>query len=269
MAIAANRMNFNFLTILSAVVVMVVLALVSVVGFKGHAPAQKEPAIKTASQRWSDALYFKANGDDSQAIWEFRQYIDSGGENKEVYLFLSELYVKTGQLNQALASAQESVLRGASRVSSGYFQLGVVYSLLGQKEKAVESYSKSVESDPTMSEAYFNLGYIYESDNQFSKAIESYKKTLVLDDKHAKAYYNLANIYAGMDSLDDAIAMYKKAVEFDRNYMDAFVNLSIVLTKTGDFKGALANLDEAILLGYQAPEEYQKTLEVYREKKSN
>ena len=70
-----------------------------------------------------------------------------------------------------------------------------------------------------------------------------------------------------LGKLPEAIAEYEAAVRANPNYEDAYVNLSIVAVKAGDFAKAIKALDEAVLLGYQPPEEYVRTLEPYREKK--
>ena len=47
--------------------------------------------------------------------------------------------------------------------------------------------------------------------------------------------------------------------------MNALVNLSILSFQQGDFKGAVKYCDEAVLLGYDAPQEYLNTLAPYRQ----
>lgn len=250
-----------------SIVCMALMLGISVFAFKPKNSQRLETVISPSTgfaTYWRDATASMESRDFSKAIWSFLQYIQLGGDNPLVYYHLSELYLKTGQIDQALGSVQ-GYLQRVPHSADGFFQLGVIYNLLKDRAHAFEAYSKAVEIDPNYSEAYFNLGYLYEADNQFSQALEFYRKTVALNPKKAEAFYNLGNIYAQLDREEDAIIMYKKAIEQNQNYMDAYVNLSILLTKNGDFKEALMFLDEARLLGYDAPIEFVKTLELYRE----
>ena len=63
---------------------------------------------------------------------------------------------------------------------------------------------------------------------------------------------------------EEAISSYLKAVEQDPRHMNALVNLSILSFQEGDFADAVKYCDEAVLLGYDAPEGYLNALAPYR-----
>ena len=209
------------------------------------------------------ALAAEAKKDLAQAIWNFRQALELDKDDKVALAHLPNLYLMTGQLKQALEYAEKRV-QADPQASAGYFFLGMAYQMLGQNDKARESFHKAVEMEPKYADAFFNLGFLSESDGHLTEAIEYYKEALDADPKHAKAAYNLGNAYAGLERNEDAIGAYKIAVANDPNYMDAFVNLSILLTQAEDYQGAIKYLDEARILGYDAPEAYLKSLEQYR-----
>ncbi len=210
------------------------------------------------------ALEAEQKKDLGQAIWHLRQMLELQKNDPQVLERLARLYILTGQLAQALEYAQQ--LAFVSPASpAGYFYLGMADHLLGQSQKAQENFQKAVSVDPGYAEAYFNLGFLSESNGRLTEAIDYYKRTIGADPKHTRAYYNLGNAYAGLDRSDEAIEAYQAAIAQDPNYTDALVNLSILLTQKKSYIQAIQYLDEARLLGYEAPELYLKTLEPYRE----
>lgn len=246
-----------------------IFALVAIVLVFFNSGAKRDLAFSldqknVAQEHWDKAMGLQAKSDWAQAIMGLRQYSEAGGKDPLVHKHLCELYLKTGQFSQALDSAQEYT-KSAPDSPESFFLLGVVFNLLGQKEQAIESYQKSLQIDPKFARAHFNLGFMWESDGELLKAMEQYEKAVEFDPKNAKVHYNLGNVYAGLEKDEAAIDVYKKAVEIDPNYMDAFVNISILLTKNGNYKDAVKYLDEARVLGYEAPEEFLQELEAYRE----
>lgn len=222
------------------------------------------PVTQDPDAFWQEGMALEYKGDLAQAIVALRRYIDAGGKDVTVFRRLSELYSKTGQLNQALESAQRYVAQ-APASADAFFQLGVVYHVLGQAKEAVANYQKAVELDPKLAEALFNLGFISESDGRYLEAIEFYKQAIEANPKHERAYYNLGNSYAALEKDNDAISSYKSAIDNKSDYLDAYVNISIILARNGSIREAIPYLDEARVLGYEAPEEFLKQLEIYRE----
>jgi tetratricopeptide (TPR) repeat protein len=218
---------------------------------------------KSVDEYRRDALKAEADKDLPQAIWNFRQVLDLQRDDRTALERLPKLYLQSGQPDQVLEFAKK-LTDLDSQSPDGFFYLGMAYAMMGQKDIARENFQKALRIDPKFAPAHFNLGFLSESDGRLAEAIDYYKKALDADPKHAQAAYNLGNAYAGLEQNQDAIAAYKKAVENDPHYTDAFVNLSILLTKTGNYEEAIKYLDEARLLGYEAPEAYLKTLEPYR-----
>jgi tetratricopeptide (TPR) repeat protein len=224
-----------------------------------------QPKKMTAAEYSQLALNAEKNKDWAQAIWNFRQILELQKDDQLALEHLPKLYIQTGQWNQALEFALK-LIEASPQSPNGFLYAGMTYSALGQEDKALESYQKAVTIDPKFAEAYFNLGFLSESNGRLSEAIDYYKKALEMDFKHARAAYNLGNACAGLERNEEAISAYKTAIAADPHYMDAFVNLSILLTKAGDYSEAIKYLDEARLLGYEAPELYLKELEPYRNK---
>ncbi|MDI6781470.1 MAG: tetratricopeptide repeat protein [bacterium] len=82
--------------------------------------------------------------------------------------------------------------------------------------------------------SYFNLGMIYSMIGEEKKAEESYKKTITLNKNYLNAYNNLGTLYANQKRWDEAIEMFQKTLECDRNHPSALANLKRVYTIKGE-----------------------------------
>ncbi|MBI4777492.1 tetratricopeptide repeat protein [Candidatus Desantisbacteria bacterium] len=82
--------------------------------------------------------------------------------------------------------------------------------------------------------SYFNLGMIYSLIGEEKKAEEAYKKTITLSKGYLNAYNNLGTLYANQKRWDEAIEMFEKTLECDRNHPSALANLKRVYTIKGE-----------------------------------
>ncbi len=142
----------------------------------------------------------------------------------------------------------------------------MIHGKLGERALEKSCYQKAVAADPRNGRAYFNLAFWEESAGNLKNAVDLYQRSVALDPANAEGYYNLGNIYAKLKRAEEAISSYLKAVEDDPLHMNALVNLSILSFQKGDFSAAVKYCDEAVLLGYEAPAGYLKSLQPYRKR---
>ena len=65
-------------------------------------------------------------------------------------------------------------------MTSAYLNRGTAYAELGQKERAIEEYSRAIELDPKKTKAYLNRGVAYAELGQMERAIEEYSRAIEL-----------------------------------------------------------------------------------------
>ncbi|MEK7274631.1 MAG: O-antigen ligase family protein, partial [Candidatus Desantisbacteria bacterium] len=82
--------------------------------------------------------------------------------------------------------------------------------------------------------SYFNLGMVYSLIGEEKKAEEAYKKTIILSKWHLNAYNNLGTLYANQKRWDEAIEMFQKTLDCDRNHPSALANLKRVYAIKGE-----------------------------------
>lgn len=206
---------------------------------------------------------FTEMGDYERAIAAYRRVLDMNPTNSKALNNLGNLYKRGGEREAALSYFEKSI-QADSRNVDAYVNSANVYAQQKQYDKAESLYKKALSINSKNSLAYFNLGYIYEMNGQLKKAVEAYRSAAEFDPQNAEAYYNLGNVYVQLEDGEGARQAYLKAVELKPSHMDAWVNLSVLAYKVGDFVNAVKYCDEAVLLGYDAPEEYLKELEKYR-----
>ncbi len=134
-----------------------------------------------------------------------------------------------------LASAESDLLDAIERNTERdetvnaacYGNLGVVYHIRGDLDRAEEMHRKSLEIDERlgrlegMASDYGNLGNVYYTRGDLDRAEEMYRKTLEIDkrlgrlESITKVYGNLGNVYYTRGDLNRAEEMYRKALEID------------------------------------------------------
>ena len=202
-------------------------------------------------------------GDAEMALLAYRRVLEINPRHSGALYNLGNLYKEQGRLKEALGFYQKA-LDVNPRMADAYLNMGVIYGRQGEKALEKSFYQKALEVDPRNGRAYFNLGFLEEAAENLPGALDLYQKSVALDPANAEGYYNMGNIYARLNNTEEAISSYLKAVDQDSRHMNALVNLSILSFQEGDFEDAVKYCDEAVLLGYDAPEGYLNALAPYR-----
>ncbi|MBU7046253.1 MAG: tetratricopeptide repeat protein [Theionarchaea archaeon] len=154
-------------------------------------------------------------------------------------------------------------------ISDIYDDLGSIVEGLGQWDKAIEYYEKSLEIKEKvgdihgMAQTYGNLGLVYDSKGQWDTAIEYYEKSLEISEKigdihgMAQTYNNLGLVYDSKGQWDTAIEYYEKSLEISEKIGDIH-GMAQTYGNLGSVYGRKGQWDTAI-------EYYEKDLEI-REK---
>ena len=97
---------------------------------------------------------------------------------------LGVLYVKTGNVQEAIEQFQRSIGQPQRRVSSLNY-LGQCFQQLGLHDLAIDQYAKAIEELPLMDaqkkEITYNLGTAYEALGDIEKAVAEFKKIAAVD----------------------------------------------------------------------------------------
>lgn len=203
-------------------------------------------------------------GDNAMALLAYRRVLEIDPRHSGALYNLGNLYKEQGRLKEALGFYQKA-LDVNPRMADAWLNMGVIYGRQGEKDREKSFYQKALQVDPRNGRAYFNLAFLEEAAENLPGALELYQKSVTLDPANAEGYYNMGNIYAKLNNTEEAISSYLKAVDQDSRHMNALVNLSILSFQKEDFAAAVKYCDEAVLLGYAAPEGYLNALAPHRQ----
>lgn len=92
-------------------------------------------------------------------------------------------------------AAYEEILELKPDFYDAYNGLGVIYSILGEHELAIQMISEAVRIAPLASYLYNNLGYAYMKQGLASEAAGSFQRALQIDPENVNARNNLLKAY--------------------------------------------------------------------------
>ncbi len=103
--------------------------------------------------------------------------------------------------------------------------LGWAYSMKGEFEKAIESCMKAIELDPDLGSPYNDIGTYLIEMGRFREAIPWLKKALVAKNYNSRhlTHTNLARAYLMMGKLHDALQEVKNALSIKPNFGPAHI----------------------------------------------
>jgi protein O-mannosyl-transferase len=112
------------------------------------------------------------------------------------------------------------------RFSQVWFNLGIVYRYLNQKERELNAYQKAVQFNPDDVEALNNIGSVYCEKGDYGRAVDYFRRALVNRDGHAPSCINMGYASAKLGRYDEALSWYKEALRIDPENRTALANLA-------------------------------------------
>jgi len=173
----------------------------------------------------------------------------SKSPNKErPYLNLGYAYGNRKQWDSAIANFTKVNEIRPKFHAAAYYNLGIAYWTIGQKEKSMENYSLAIATDPKYAEAYYGRGVCYYYLNQYDNAIDDYTKALTINPNFGIIYFNRAITYANQQRWTEAIADYTKAITFNQNDFNLYYNRAVVYGNINQWDKAVTDLKKVLEL---------------------
>ncbi|MFH0736873.1 MAG: tetratricopeptide repeat protein [bacterium] len=136
--------------------------------------------------------------------------------------------------NEALESVQKKIQSGKD-LHLAYNQLGAIYGLLKQYQKAEEYFNLAVKIKSDYAAPYLNLGIIYNDNADYVNSINCFEKALRLENNNPIIYYNYAVAMQELGDINKAIEYYKKAIYLNPNHTDAHFNKGLLDLLIGNY----------------------------------
>ena len=170
---------------------------------------------------YKKATICQHSGDTTSAITYYNTAI-SIYPAPEGLLALANLYAETKNIKvlETCQKLDEMRLGGAYDGYTAFFA-GVYFSRLGNKEKAINFFDKSINNNYTFMDAYLEKGYAYFDTKRYEKALAVFALANEVSNRFADAYYWQGKCYEAMNKKTEAIAKYKQAYDINNSLVEA------------------------------------------------
>ena len=175
---------------------------------------------------------------------------------------LTDLYVQTGQLRNAVAQAEQMLKQDPDNLEARRM-LGRIYMrALGNApdgrinedtlRSATQQYQKITEKDPKDVESWVMLGRLYRASNNSVEAEKAYNSAIQVDPDNEDALTGLAMLYSDLGDTQRAIEKLKAATDKSPNE-HTLAALASAYEQTRDYKNAAAALQRAVEIAPDNP----------------
>ncbi|MEM6260951.1 MAG: tetratricopeptide repeat protein [Bacteroidota bacterium] len=175
----------------------------------------------------------------------------------------SDLY-EDGNYQEARTIILQAFGQSFSRYdeSEAYAILGNINNELGYLQEAIDAHQKSLEIHPDRAKYWTNLGVVYRLTAQYDKAESCYLKAMELDPDYAPIYTSLGALHlTHTNQYEKAVTFLEKSIELDPSSGVTFSNLAIAKASLGDFEAADQLLRTAVLKGYRNAKNARKMID--------
>ncbi|HNV71342.1 MAG TPA: tetratricopeptide repeat protein, partial [Candidatus Ozemobacteraceae bacterium] len=123
-------------------------------------------------------------------------------------------YHETGRSLDALRQ-YELVLKQEPQHLNALNNLGLVYSNIGERERAIDLFNRVIGLEPGNVKAHINLGNAFLNGKQWAEAEASYKMAIALDDKDLSPKINLGVVQFEQGNFDQARQQWESILKSD------------------------------------------------------
>lgn len=114
-----------------------------------------------------------------------------------------------------------------------YTEIGRVYLVQGELDKAREQFQKAIDLKSDYAPAHFQMALIYVGEGKISQAIEKMEETKLITPLDVGLYFQLGLLYYNDKKFDRAKGEFERAVALDQNYSNARYFLGLVYDREG------------------------------------
>ncbi len=150
------------------------------------------------------------------------------GEMEEMQKSQRDLMVKSGTYTDPVDD------KVPSKKGEIVKNIALIYSQLGQDDKALEAYRDARASDPEDVNLILNEANLYFKQGDKAKFKSLMAEAIAIAPDNADLYYNVGVISSEEGNVQEARDNYKKALEINPGYTNAFLNLSTTYVNEGN-----------------------------------
>ena len=176
-----------------------------------------------------EAMCYKEKGDTTQYLHRLQMVIDQDPEEVKAHLELGYFYQK--HLDPLGIDHYQNALRVDPANAEINYNLGLFYRDLGRSEEAKEQFQHLVSilhSGEYVANAYYQLGYFAMQEENNKKAVEMFTKAIETDPQFVDAYAARGESYENLAQFDQARVDYNRALQLVDNFEPAIQGLNSI-----------------------------------------
>ncbi len=206
-------------------------------GSAAAAPVAHEPD----PSKFAEAMNALQQGRYSKAAALFEEIGDPSIVKKVSGLHARALQGQASKLAKTKPYQAKALLLKAVQLNPGnveaHFQLGLIYTRLRNRPKAIVTFQRAAKLDPQFAETFFNLGYVYTTNKNFARAKEMYSRVVELAPPFIdEALFNLAVINEKLGERDKSIENLEEAIAANPENQSARRYLKRLRKKQGEYQ---------------------------------
>jgi tetratricopeptide (TPR) repeat protein len=141
-------------------------------------------------------------------------------------------------------------------------ELGKLYLLKGEIEKAESEFKKAVELKEDYLDGKIQLALIFERKGDFDQAIKKMEEIVKNFPFNVEAHFQLGRLYFNRDRIDEAILQFEMAISIMPNHSNSLYSLGIAYERKGEKEKALEYFQKVLELNPGNPEVLRKIEEL-------
>jgi len=187
-----------------------------------------------------------------EAIAEFKKTIEINPDYYISYNNLAGCYLALHQPEEAVKLYREAILHAEDPGRYHfYFHLGLALLVSNQIKGAKAAFLIESALNPDFVDARLDLGNIYLLENNFERAIEEYQQVLVIQPDQPEAHYNLGQIFLSLNQSQLAFKHFQRYVELKPDSGPGHYYLGICYARLDEQGKAWEEYNKSIQLGYR------------------
>lgn len=162
------------------------------------------------------AQAFKETQDTVKAIEFYKKAVQIDAGDYDAYLQLGQLY--TNQKNPEALKYLDAAINTDDGTDEAWYARGFYYQQVGNFEKAIQDYQKTITLNPYHAFAYYNAGYIYFSKQNWDMATRHFELAFKANEEYEKPIYMLGLTKESQNLKDEALTYYKRCLQLNPDF---------------------------------------------------
>jgi len=180
-------------------------------------------------------------GDYESATAIYEEIIARNGGTAELYHNLAHYYRYWYKFPESEAAFLQSLALDSTN-HRVFTDLGKLYRNMGEYEKAETVLERSIALQPNDPETYsFGFGYLYLEQERFEEAQHSFERSLELDPNYDLGLTGLGDVLSRTGDYEGAVDYYKQALAIN-SQSEALYSLGMAYRNLGEYQASLDTL---------------------------